>query len=92
MRKANRQKRQSEFGRYLSEECSLLSLITSKTSKMSKTSFALCAITNSYAIIKNTGMPGFDRGTEKGEASRQADDVNQAKPITANDNELAYAA
>ena len=45
-----------------------------------------------YAIIKNTGMPGFDRGTEKGEASRQADDVNQAKPITANDNELAYAA
>ena len=45
-----------------------------------------------YAIIRGTGMPGFDRGTEKGEASRQADDVNQAKPITANDNELAYAA
>ena len=89
MRKANRQKRQSKSDRSQVRECSLLSFKTSKTSKMSKTpktSYALCA------IIKNTGMPGFDRGTEKGEASRQADDVNQAKPITANDNELAYAA
>lgn len=40
----------------------------------------------------DTGMLGFDRETEEGEASRQADDVNQAKTITANDNELAYAA
>lgn len=37
-------------------------------------------------------MLGFDRKIGEWEASRQADDVNQAKTITANDNELAYAA